>query len=172
LCWKAFAAKTALLSFVARKGSVDLRPTGVDKLGGPKAVTIGHEDHYRVPMPPAVFPNNVQKPFDLCFRQVLTGSQVGVRRPPGRDCSFYDGWRDQLQVCFRRVFGFPSPIDWPNNSFYEQCATPNSGECLSHFDSIAAQRASHQVSLLTQFVASLVDEYMQRRLTPNEQRDN
>jgi hypothetical protein len=66
-------------------------------------------------MPPAVFPNNVQKPFDLCFRQVLTGSQVGVRRPPGRDCSFYDGWRDQLQVCFRHVFGFPSPIDWPNN---------------------------------------------------------
>ena len=66
-------------------------------------------------MPPAVLPSDVQKPFDLRFRQVLTGSQIGVRRPPGRDCSFYNGWRDQLQVCFRHAFGPYSPNDCSDN---------------------------------------------------------
>ena len=76
MCWKAFAAKTALLSFVARKGSVDLRPTGVDKLGGPKAVTIGHEDRYRVPMPPAVFPKAIE-----ALSASIKLARAGLREP-------------------------------------------------------------------------------------------
>ena len=97
------------------RSEVDLIPAEVNKLGGPKAVTIGHQDHRGVPMPPTVLSSGVHEPFDLRFRQVLTGSQVGVRRPPGHDCSIYDGWRDQLQVCFRHVFGPHSPNDCSDN---------------------------------------------------------
>ena len=80
-----------------RPGSeIDLIPAEVNKLGGPKAVTIGNQYHRGVPMPPAVLSSGVHEPFDLRFRQVLTGSQLGVRRSSGRDCSIYDGWREEL----------------------------------------------------------------------------
>src|SRR6476659_11230438 len=97
------------------RSKIDLIPTEVNKLGGPKAVTIGHEHHCGIPMPPTVLPSDVHEPFDLRFRQVLTGSQFGVRRPGRSNCSFYDGWRDQLQVCFWHVFGSHSPNDCSNN---------------------------------------------------------
>jgi hypothetical protein len=97
------------------RSKIDLIPSEVNKLRGAEAVTVGHEDHCRVPMPPTVLPSGVHEPFDLCFRQVLTGSQVGVRRPPGRDCSIYDGWCDQLQVWFLHVFGPRSPNDCSDN---------------------------------------------------------
>ena len=94
---------------------LDLIPSEVNKLGGAEAVAIGHQDHRGIPMPPAVLPGEVHQPLDLRFGQVLTGSQVGVRRPPGRDRSIYDGWRDQLQVGFRHVFGPRSPNDCSDN---------------------------------------------------------
>ena len=83
----------------------------VNKLSRPKAMTIGHQHHRGISMPPTVLPSGVHDPFNFRFRQVLAGSQVGVRRPPRRDCSFYDGWRDQLQVCFRHAVGPHSPND-------------------------------------------------------------
>ena len=75
-----------------------LIPAEVHKLGSPKAVPVGHKDHRGVPMPPAVLPGGVHQPLDLGLSQVLAGAQVRVGEPPGRNCSFYGGWRDQLEV--------------------------------------------------------------------------
>jgi hypothetical protein len=47
---------------------------------------------------------------------MLTGSQVGIGWAPGRDCSIYDGWRDQPKVRFCHVFGPPSLNDCLNNA--------------------------------------------------------
>jgi hypothetical protein len=39
----------------------------------------------------------------LGLGQVLAGPQLAVGEPPGGDCSFYGGWRDQLEVRFGHV---------------------------------------------------------------------
>ena len=112
------SARCALLdpaNMQRSRSEIDLIPAEVHKLGGPKPVTIGHQHHRGIPMPPSVLPSDVHEPFDLRFRQVLTGSQLGIRRPPGRDCSIYDGWCDQLQVWFLHVFGPRSPNDCSDN---------------------------------------------------------
>ena len=80
------------------RGELNLIPAQVHKLGGPEAVPVGRQDHGGVAMPPTVLPGSGHQPFDLGLSQVLAGAQVGVGKPPGRDCSFYGGWRDQLQV--------------------------------------------------------------------------
>ena len=97
------------------RSEVDLIPTKVNKLGRSKAMTIGHQHHCGIPLPPAVLPSDVHEPFDLHFREVLTGPQFGIRRSSERNCSIYDGRRDQLQVRFRHVFGPHSPNDCSDN---------------------------------------------------------
>ena len=87
---------------------LDLIPAKVHKLGRPKSVPVRDQEHRRVAMPPAVLPGGVHEALDLGFGQVLSGSQVGVRRARGSDCSIYGGWRDQLQVLFGHVLGPPS----------------------------------------------------------------
>ena len=37
-------------------------------LGGPKAVTIGHQHHRGILMPPPVLPSCVHEPFNFHFR--------------------------------------------------------------------------------------------------------
>ena len=59
---------------------------------------VGHEDHSRVSVAPAVALGGFHKPLDLGFGQVFAGSQLAVGEPFGPNCSFYGGWRDQLQV--------------------------------------------------------------------------
>ena len=70
---------------------------------------VGDKDHRRVAVAPAVLLGGVRQPFDLDLCQVLTSAQVGIRKPRRRDCSFYDAWRDELEVRFGHVFGPPSP---------------------------------------------------------------
>ena len=96
---------------------VHLIPAQVHQLGGPQAVPVGHKDHRGVPVAPAVSLGGVHQPLDLGLGQVLAGAQVGVGEPPGRDCSFYGGWRDQLEVRLGHVFGSPQPpYCWKNTS--------------------------------------------------------
>ena len=89
---------------------VHLIPPQVYKLRSPQAVPIGHEDHGSVPVPPAVLPGGAHQPLDLSLSQVLAGAQVRVGAPPGRDCSFCGGWRDQLEMRLRHVIRL-SPHD-------------------------------------------------------------
>ncbi len=65
---------------------------------------IGHKDHGGVPVAIAVSLGRCHQPLDFGLRQVLAGAQVGVGEPLGRDCSFYGGWRDQLEVRLGHVF--------------------------------------------------------------------
>ena len=57
----------------------------------------------------------VHQPLDLGLGQVLAGAQVGVGEPLGRNCSFYGGWRDQLEVRFGHVFRPPRATDCSYN---------------------------------------------------------
>ena len=77
---------------------VHLGPLQVHKLRSPQAVPVGYKDHRGVPMPQAVLPGGVHQALDLVLSQVLAGAEVRVGEPLGRDCSFYGGWRDQLEV--------------------------------------------------------------------------
>jgi hypothetical protein len=57
-----------------------------------------HQDHRGVPMSPTVSLGGLEQPFDLGFRQVLAGAQVGIGAAFGFNCSLFGGWRDQLEV--------------------------------------------------------------------------
>jgi hypothetical protein len=98
------------------RGELDLLPSEVNELGGTKAVSISHQDHRGVPMPPAVLPGDFHQTLNLSFSQVLPSAQVGIRKPRWHDCSVYDARRDELEACFVHAFGPPSPSNWPNNA--------------------------------------------------------
>ena len=84
---------------------VHLIPTQVDQLGRSQAVPVGHEDHGRVAVAPAVALGNLDEPLDLGLGEVLAGAQLGVGGALGGNCSFYGGWRDQPEVGFGHVIG-------------------------------------------------------------------
>jgi len=61
-------------------------------------VADGDEDHGAVTMTPAIGLGGVDQPIDLDAGQVLPRPIDGVRFTSRRvNCSFYDGWRHQLQ---------------------------------------------------------------------------
>jgi hypothetical protein len=74
-------------------------------------MSVGHQEHRRVPMAPTVALGGRNEPLYLALRQVLAGAKVRVGEARGHDCSFYGGWRDQLQVRFRHAFGPPRAND-------------------------------------------------------------
>ena len=80
---------------------VDLVPAKVDQFAGPEAVTVGHQDHGRVAMAPAVALGGFLKASDLSVRQVLSSPDLSVGRTARRrNCSFFGGWSNQLEVGF------------------------------------------------------------------------
>src|SRR5262249_11166026 len=51
---------------------------------------------------------------------------VAVGTSPGRNCSFYGSWRDQLEMPFRHVIGPPSVTNWSYNArFTDSQPRPN-----------------------------------------------
>ena len=78
-------------------GEIDLIPTQVYKLGRPQTVAEGDEDHGAIPMTPAIGLGGIDQPIDLSAGSDVPGSDR--RRWVSRrvNCSFYDGWRHQLQ---------------------------------------------------------------------------
>jgi hypothetical protein len=60
------------------RGEVDLVPAQVGQLARPQAVAIGHKDHGGLPVRPSVGLGDLEQPFDLGFRQVFAGAEVGV----------------------------------------------------------------------------------------------
>lgn len=103
------------------RGELDLIPPQVNKLCRPEAMPVGRQDHGGISMPPTVLPRGGYQPFDLGLSQVLAGPKIGIGSPLGRDCSFYGGWRDQLQVRLRHVFGPHSQIDCSDNARSSNC---------------------------------------------------
>src|SRR5262245_22620361 len=98
------------------RGKLDLVPTKVHKLGGPKAVPVGHYDHRGVAVSPTVLPGRRHQPLDLGLGQVLSGAQLAVGGTLGGNCSIYGGWLDQLQVPFGHAFFAPCSNDCSNNA--------------------------------------------------------
>ena len=86
-----------------------LSPPKVDQLRRPQAVPVGHKDHRGVSVTVTVAAGGFHEPFDLGFGEMLTSPHVPVWEPPWHNCSFYDGWRDQLEIRLRHTFG-PSYI--------------------------------------------------------------
>src|SRR5579862_8901801 len=121
------------------RSKLDLIPPQVHKLCRPEAMPIGRQDHGGVAMPPTVLPGGGHQPFDLGLCQVLTGAEGSVGKPLGCDCSFYSGWRDQLEVRLCHVFGSSSLNDCSDNARSSNCrSTQNPPLLMSHFDSDAA----------------------------------
>jgi hypothetical protein len=77
---------------------------------------VRHENHRCVTMPPAVLPGRIHQPLNFGLRQVFSGPQVSVGRPPRHDCSVYDAWSDEFEMRFGHAFGPPSPTDCLDNA--------------------------------------------------------
>src|SRR5215469_5662216 len=75
---------------------------------------VSDKNHGGVAVTPAVAPGSGHELLDL--GQVLAGAQVAIGAPPGRNCSFYDRWRDQPEMPFGHVFSPPSLMDWSYNT--------------------------------------------------------
>src|SRR5215471_402097 len=90
---------------------------------------VSDKDHGGVAVTPAVAPGGGHKPLDLGLRQVLAGAQVAIGAPAGRNCSFYDSWRDHPEMSFRHVFGPPSLTYWSYNDHFSNSA----GELSTRF---------------------------------------
>jgi hypothetical protein len=95
---------------------VHLVPAEIDQLGYPEAVAVRHQDHGRVPMAPSVIPGGLLKALHLGIGQVFAGPQLGIGKAERRNCSFFDGWRDQLEVGFCHDNQPPRQDDRSNNS--------------------------------------------------------
>jgi hypothetical protein len=91
------------------------------------------EHHGGVPLAVAVALGDIHKPLDLRLGQVFTGSQVLVRGSLRGDCSFYGGWRDQLQV------GFCHGIRRPRQTTVRRTSSINSVKRSFERPSVAPQ---------------------------------
>ena len=94
-------ARAALLDPADVQGGrceVHLIPAQVRQLACPQAMPVGHQDHRGVPVCPTVSLGRLEQPINLGLREVFAGSQVGIGTARGDNCSFFGGWRDQLQM--------------------------------------------------------------------------
>src|SRR5262249_44922688 len=82
---------------------VHLLPLQVTDLGCAQTMPEGEQDHGLVPMRPAVALAASDQPFDLAFRQVLAGPNVGIFGPTWCNFPFYSGWRYDSQDWFCHI---------------------------------------------------------------------
>jgi hypothetical protein len=85
--------------FAGGRSEVHLVPTQVHQFGCSQAVPVGRKDHRGVAVAMAVAFGRLHEPPG----------------PPGGNCSFYGGWRDQLEVRLNHAFGPPNLTDCSYN---------------------------------------------------------
>src|SRR5450759_3773298 len=83
---------------------VNLLPSQVADLRSPQSMPVSHKDHGAVPVTIAIVLRGLNELFDLALSQVLSAAKLAVWPAPRGDCSFFGGWRDQLQVRFGHGF--------------------------------------------------------------------
>ena len=66
---------------------LNLVPAQIAKLGRPKPMPEGQEDHGRVPVPVPVGLGRLDQGVDLPGCQVLAGPKLGIRTPGRSNCS-------------------------------------------------------------------------------------
>jgi hypothetical protein len=65
---------------------------------------VSHQDHCRVTMAVPIASGGFDQLFNLGLGQVLSAAIFAVWPAPRGNCSFFDGWRDQLQARFGHGF--------------------------------------------------------------------
>src|ERR1035437_2627877 len=65
---------------------------------------VSHQDHCRVTMPVPIASGGFDQFFNLGPGEVLSAAKLAVWLPSRGNCSFFDGWRDQLQARFGHGF--------------------------------------------------------------------
>lgn len=65
-------------------------------MGGAQAIC--DQDHCAVAVGPTVSLGGLEQPLDLGFSRVFAGAQVGIGAAGRCNCSFFGGWRNQLEV--------------------------------------------------------------------------
>ena len=76
---------------------VDLIPAQIDKLTDPQAVAVGHEDHGRITVTPAVVSGGLDQLLDLGGGEMFTRAIRAIREPPRRDRPIYGGRNDDSE---------------------------------------------------------------------------
>src|ERR1019366_10676387 len=97
---------------------VDLLPPKVCDLRRSQPMPVGTQEHSGVPVTISVALCGLDQFFDLSFGEVLSAAELAVRLPPRGNCSFFDGWRDQLQVRFAHGFRLLAINDCSYNTHF------------------------------------------------------
>jgi hypothetical protein len=79
---------------------------------------VSHQDHGDVSVTVAIVLRGLDQLFNLSLGQVLSAAKLAVWPAPRRDCSFLDGWRDQLQVRFGHGFRLLAINDCTYNTYF------------------------------------------------------
>ena len=57
----------------------------------------GDQDHGRVPVAVPIALGGLDQLVNLALSQMLACPQLGIWQPARRHCSYFGGWRDQLE---------------------------------------------------------------------------
>ena len=72
---------------------------------------VSHEKHGSIPVAVSIVLCGLDQLFNFGLGQVLSAAKLAVWPAPRGNCSFFNGWRDQLQVRFGYRFRPPTIID-------------------------------------------------------------
>jgi hypothetical protein len=90
-----------------------------------------------VPVTVAIVLCGLDQLFNLSLGQVLSAAQLVVRSPSRGDCSFFGGWRDQLQVRFGHGFPPSLLVDCSYNTHFTSSTRDNLAAMVSEFCRLA-----------------------------------
>src|ERR1035437_2171075 len=94
---------------------------------------VSHEDHGGVPVTVAIVLRGLDQLFNLSLGQVLSAAQLAVRLPPRGNCSFFGGWRDQLQVRFGHGFRLLAIFNCSYNTHFTSSVRGNLAMMVADF---------------------------------------
>ena len=77
---------------------VDLLPSEIDQLAGPKAVAVGDKQHRGVAVAIAIALRGGEELVDLGLGEVLTRAQLAIWSAGRPNCSIYGGRSDQSET--------------------------------------------------------------------------
>src|ERR1035437_8797480 len=119
---------------------------------------VSHQDHCRVTMPVPIASGGFDQFFNLGPGEVLAAAKLAVRLPSRGNCSFFDGWRDQLQARFGHCFRLLAINDCSYNTHITSSVRGNLATMVSGFYRlpVVIRSADADVSSRT---ASLHDGY-------------
>src|ERR1039457_2669609 len=94
---------------------------------------VSHKDHGGVSVTVAIVLRGLDQLFDLGLGQVFSAAKLAVRSPPRGNCSFFGGWRDQLQVRFGHCFRLLAINDCSYKTRYTSSTRDNLATMVSGF---------------------------------------